>query len=83
MPAAPQSIIDTRRHQMFPVLESTDIERMRRFGNFRSYRAGETLVEVGNVGPGLTIILTGRVEITQHDESGRRRHIVVGAPARD
>jgi thioredoxin reductase (NADPH) len=80
MPAAPQSIIDTRRHQMFPVLESTDIERMRRFGNFRSYRAGETLVEVGNVGPGLTIILSGRVEITQHDESGRRRHIVTHAP---
>ena len=38
---------------------------MRRFGNVRSYRAGETLVEVGNVGPGLTIILTGRVDITQ------------------
>jgi thioredoxin reductase (NADPH) len=80
MPAAPQSIIDTRRHQMFPILELTDIERMRRFGNVRSYRAGETLVEVGNVGPGLTIILTGRVEITQHDESGRRRHIVTHEP---
>jgi hypothetical protein len=33
MPAAPQSIIDTRRHQMFPVLESADIERVRRFGH--------------------------------------------------
>jgi hypothetical protein len=29
MPAAPQSIIDTRRGQMFPILESTDIERVR------------------------------------------------------
>src|SRR5512132_131513 len=76
MPAAPQSIIDTRRHQMFPVLESADIERVRRFGKVRFYRAGEALVQVGNVGPGLTIILTGRVDITQHDESGHRRHIV-------
>jgi thioredoxin reductase (NADPH) len=80
MPAAPQSIIDTRRHQMFPVLETTDIERVRRFGKVRAYRAGEALVEVGHVGPGLTIILTGRVDVTQHDESGRRRHIVTHGP---
>src|SRR5215475_14567565 len=80
MPAAPQSIIDTRRHQMFPVLESTDIERVRRFGKVRSYRAGEALVQVGNVGAGLTIILTGRVDVTQHDKSGRRRQIVTHGP---
>jgi thioredoxin reductase (NADPH) len=80
MPAAPQSIIDTRRHQMFPVLERTDIERVRRFGKVRAYRAGEALVQVGHVGPGLTIILTGRVDVTQHDESGRRRHIVTHGP---
>jgi thioredoxin reductase (NADPH) len=80
MPAAPQSVIDTRGHQMFPVLESAEIERVRRFGTVRSYRAGEALVEVGNVGPGLTIILTGHVDITQHDQSGRRRHIVTHGP---
>jgi thioredoxin reductase (NADPH) len=80
MPAAPQSIIDTRRDQMFPVLETTDIERVRRFGKVRAYRAGEALVQVGHVGPGLTIILTGRVDVTQHDESGRRRHIVTHGP---
>jgi len=80
MPAAPQSIIDTRRDQMFPILESADIERVRRFGAVRSYRAGETLVEVGKVGPGLTILLTGRVDITQHDGSGHRRHIVTHGP---
>ena len=60
MPAAQQSIFETRRHQIFPVLESTDIERVRRFGKVRSYRAGEVHVQVGNVGPGLTIVLTGR-----------------------
>jgi thioredoxin reductase (NADPH) len=80
MPAPPQSIIDTRRHQMFPVLETRDIERVRRFGKVRAYRAGEALVQVGHVGPGLTIILTGRVDVTQHDESGRRRHIVTHGP---
>jgi thioredoxin reductase (NADPH) len=80
MLADSQSIIDTRRHQMFPVLEATDIERVRRFGKVRAYRAGEALVQVGHVGPGLTIILTGRVDVTQHDESGRRRHIVTHGP---
>jgi thioredoxin reductase (NADPH) len=53
---------------------------VRRFGKARSYRAGEALVQVGNVGPGLTIILTGWVDITQHDDSGRRRHIVTHGP---
>ena len=71
-----QSIIDTRRHQMFPVLEPAEIERVRRFGEVRSYGAGEALAKVGDRGHGLTIILAGKVDITQHDESGRREPIV-------
>jgi thioredoxin reductase (NADPH) len=39
---------------MFPILAPAEIERMRRFGKTRSYRAGEALVEVGNAGLGLT-----------------------------
>ena len=70
MAAPTQSIIDTRRHQMFPVLEPAEIERVRRFGKVRSYRAGEALAKVGEVGHGLTIILGGNVEITQHDRIG-------------
>jgi thioredoxin reductase (NADPH) len=76
MPTATQSIIDTRRHQMFPTLEAAEIERVRRFGKVRAYRAGESLARVGQVGLGLTIILVGKVDITQHDESGRRTPIV-------
>src|SRR5690349_19221361 len=70
------SIIDTRRHQMFPSLATAEIERLRRFGVLRSYGAGEALVKVGEVGPGLAIILAGEVQITQHDQSGRRELIV-------
>ncbi len=70
------SIIDTRRDQMFPVLEPMEIERVRRFGQVRSYGAGEALAKVGEKGHGLTVILAGTVEITQHDESGRREPIV-------
>ena len=39
MPTATQSIIDTRRHQMFPTLEAAEIERVRRFGKVRAYKA--------------------------------------------
>ena len=70
------SIMDTRRHQMFPVLEPMEIERVRRFGKVRSYGAGEALAKVGEKGHGLTVILAGTVDITQHDESGRRDPIV-------
>ncbi len=71
-----KSIIDTRRHQMFPVLEPSEVERVRRFGEVRSYGAGEALAKVGDVGHGLTIILAGHVDVTRHDQSGLRTPIV-------
>jgi thioredoxin reductase (NADPH) len=79
MPAPPQRIIDTRRHQMFPALEPGEIERLRRFGKVRAYPAGDALVKVGHMGDGLTVVLSGEVEITQHDETGRRTLLVTHA----
>src|SRR5258708_5803712 len=75
-----QSVIETRRHQMFPTLERAEIERVRRFGELRRYGAGEALAKVGQVGAGLSLILAGKVEITQHNESGPRRSIVTHGP---
>jgi thioredoxin reductase (NADPH) len=75
-----QSIIDTRRHQMFPTLEPAEIERVRRFGEIRCYGAGEALAKIGEVGHGLTIVLAGTVDITQHSESGHPHLIVTHGP---
>jgi thioredoxin reductase (NADPH) len=75
-----RTIIDTRRHQMFPTLEPAEVERLRRFGEVRSFGAGEALATVGNVGHGLNIILAGKVDITQRDGSGRREPIVTHGP---
>ena len=75
-----KSIIDTRRDQMFPNLETSEIERVRRFGEVQSIGAGEALASVGNVGHGLSIILSGEVEVTQHDRSGRGAVIVTHGP---
>jgi thioredoxin reductase (NADPH) len=74
------SIIESRRHQIFPTLEASEIERVRRFGEVRSYGAGEALVTVGQVGPGLMIVLAGEIDVTQRDETGRRELIVTHGP---
>src|SRR3981189_2239148 len=74
------SIIDTRRAQMFPILADAEIERMRRFGEPRSFQAGEALARVGEVGHGMIIILAGEVDVTQHDDSGHGHLLATAGP---
>jgi thioredoxin reductase (NADPH) len=74
------SIIATRREQMFPTLQPYEIERVRRFGEVRSFKVGEPLAKVGELGHGLSIVLAGRVEVLRYDQLGHRASIVtVGA----
>src|SRR5690242_11762901 len=56
-----------RGAQMFPRLTDDELARLSRFGEPRRYRAGETVARVGEVPPGLQVIVSGRLEITQHD----------------
>jgi thioredoxin reductase (NADPH) len=65
---------------MFPVLEAFEIERVRRFGKVRPYDDGAALAKVGEVGPGLTIILAGQVEIVRRDGLGHSTPIVTYGP---
>jgi thioredoxin reductase (NADPH) len=74
------SIMDTRHDQMFPTLKPFEIERVRRFGEVRSFGVGEPLAKVGDVGRGLSIILAGQVEVTRYDRSGRGVPIVTHGP---
>lgn len=66
----------SRGAQMFPRLASEEVARLVRFGRPCCYRAGNALARVGEIGPGLTLIVSGEVEIVQHDATGERRHIV-------
>ena len=75
-----RSIADTRREQMFPVLSTADVDRIRRFGRLRSYAAGEALVKTGEVGHGQIVILAGQVAVTRQDGLGRRELIVTHGP---
>src|SRR3954452_17287683 len=69
--------IATRGAQAFPRLTDEELARLARFGEPRSYRAGEVVARVGHVPPGLQIILSGRLEVTQHDGGGERAPIIV------
>src|SRR5437879_2035727 len=64
------SIAFPRHEQTFPTLAHHEIERMRRFGERRTYKDGEALFETGKVGPGMFVVLSGTVAITQRDGLG-------------
>ena len=48
-----------RHEQTFPALTPQEIARMRRFGEERKYKHGESLFETGKPGPGMFVILSG------------------------
>jgi thioredoxin reductase (NADPH) len=75
-----QPIIETRRAQMFPVLDPAEIGRLTRFGEARSYAAGERLVATGEVAPGAFLLLAGHVEVTQGGGFGHSASIVTMGP---
>lgn len=66
MPQAIHPIIETRRDQMFPVLEPAEIDRLARFGERKFYAAGARIFTTGHVAPGAFVILAGRAESSQH-----------------
>jgi len=59
-----------RYDQTFPTLTANEIERLRRFGTVRKYASGEKLYETGKPAPGMFVVLSGTVAITQHDGLG-------------
>jgi len=75
-----QSIREQRHDQIFPTLDSLEIERVRRFGDLRSFAAGKSLWTVGQVAAGLTVVLAGKVAVTEHDQFDHHKPIVVHGP---
>ena len=72
--------IDTRRDQMFPTLGRSEIARLRRFGEHRTYEAGACIVRTGEVAPGFFLILSGEIAIKQRDSLGHEQLIVTHGP---
>jgi thioredoxin reductase (NADPH) len=77
---APLAASFPRHEQAFPALTSHEIARMRGFGELRSYKDGEKLFETGKPGPGMFVILSGRVAITQRDGLGHVTPVINQVP---
>ncbi|MES2888231.1 MAG: FAD-dependent oxidoreductase [Pseudomonadota bacterium] len=59
-----------RHEQTFPTLTDREIERLHRFGTLARYADGEPLFLTGRTGPGMFVVLSGQVAITQRDGLG-------------
>ena len=63
------SLIDTRGHQMFPVLDAAQIETAKRFasGVARNFAAGELAYDVGERNIPIWLLLKGSIEVMRRD----------------
>ena len=56
------------------------MDRLGRFGERKSYTAGERIVATGEIAPGAFVILRGRVEVKQRGMQGHSELIVTHGP---
>ena len=63
------SLIETRGHQMFPVLDPAQIATARRFasGAARAFAPGEPVYDVGERHTPMWLVLAGEIEIVRRD----------------
>jgi thioredoxin reductase (NADPH) len=71
-----RSVIETRYDQMFPTLTPAELDRLRRFGEPTRYPAGAPLATTGGPSPGMVVIVSGAVAVSQHSVLGRDQPIV-------
>jgi thioredoxin reductase (NADPH) len=69
-----------RLAQTFPTLTPQEIARMRRFGDVCRYNNGDMLFETGKPGPGMYVVLSGHVAITQRDGLGHITPVIDQGP---
>ncbi|HUE65027.1 MAG TPA: FAD-dependent oxidoreductase [Rhizomicrobium sp.] len=74
------SLLDTRRHQMFPHLEEQDIARLRRFGEVSNFPDGAFIMKAGEVAPGLAFVLKGAIDVRQGGAVSRGESITQHGP---
>ncbi|HEV8517428.1 MAG TPA: FAD-dependent oxidoreductase [Burkholderiales bacterium] len=70
----------SRVDQMFPKLAPAEIDRLRRFGSVKTWQPGELLYEAGKPGPGMLVLLRGRVAITRKNALGAESPIIEHMP---
>ena len=74
------SVLDTRRDQMFPVLDAQDFARLKRFGEERHFASGSAIMKAGEVAPGLAFVRKGTIDVRQGGAVSGRESIVQHGP---
>lgn len=72
--------LEARRDQIFPKLTLAEIDRLRRFGTVKTWQPGELLFEAGKRGPGMVVLLRGRVVVIRKNGMGVEAPVVEYAP---
>ena len=72
--------IETRGAQMFPTLRPVEIDRLRRFGEIRAFRAGDYVMRAGEETLGIYLILKGEIRIAPHEAHRQNETIVTHGP---
>jgi thioredoxin reductase (NADPH) len=73
------SLIDTRRQQMFPVLDAAQISTAMRFASVppRRFTTGELVFDVGDRHAPAWVVLEGAIEVVRRDGLGREEPITL------
>ncbi|AMJ61780.1 FAD-dependent oxidoreductase [Bosea sp. PAMC 26642] len=73
------SLIDSRRHQIFPVLDAGQVATARRFasGPERRFASGELVYDVGERNASAWLVLDGSIAVVRRDGLGHEEPITV------
>jgi thioredoxin reductase (NADPH) len=78
MTAVPRG--NARFEQTFPTFTAAEIARVERFGEKRRYGDRERIAETGKPSPGMIVILSGQIAITQRDGLGHVSPVIDFGP---
>jgi thioredoxin reductase (NADPH) len=74
------TLAETRRQQIYPVLTTAELQRIDHFGERRHLRDGDYFARTGQDGPGMCVVLTGKIVVLRHDGLGHVAPIVEMGP---
>ncbi|MDP2372389.1 cyclic nucleotide-binding domain-containing thioredoxin-disulfide reductase [Reyranella sp.] len=78
--AGSSQVAETRRPQIYPVLTDAELKRIDHFGERKRFRDGDFLARTGQDGPGMCVVLSGRIVILRHAGLGHISPIVEMGP---
>ena len=76
------SVIETRHHQLFPVLDAAQIETTKRFasGPARNFAPGEVIFEAGERHAPAWLVLKGSIDVVRRDGLNHEAAITTHGP---